>query len=312
VASLFTIAAVLYLAFSGLVSKTSQPPLALDDLTKAAIFAAISDDNERIRVVGLIYQRPLTDDEILRVREIRRTFDPPPTITADAEREIRNAKTPKDLEFALATIDIKPCGGSFAFQIAGTSLACSNGRRVPAMATTNAGPLLLSRDALVFHFTGSNRTEGDLRILSGANPAIKASVHLVIARSGAVVQLVPLDHEAWHAGKSEWKEKGITDLNSHSIGITLTNFGQLTKKPDGTFVGAGTIPVPLDRITTIDAGDNKTYWETYTPEQISAAEGIVRAFRAQQPDIGILGHSDIAPMRTDPGPAFPIAKLRKN
>lgn len=312
VASLLAIAAVLYLAVAGLISKTAEPPSALDELTKAALFAAISDDNERIRVVGLIYHRALTPEEILQVKAIRSTFDPPPTITPAAEREIQKARTPKDLEAVLATIDIKPCGGSFAFQIAGTSLACPNGVKVPAMATANAGARLLSRDALVFHFTGGKRTEGDLQVLSGANPTIKVSVHLVVARSGAVVQLVSLDRQAWHAGPSEWKEKGITNLNAHSIGITLSNFGQLTKKLDGTFVGAGAIPVPLDRVTTIGAGDSKTYWETYTPEQISAAEGIVRAFRAQQPDIGILGHSDISPSKADPGPAFPIAKLRKN
>ena len=113
------------------------------------------------------------------------------------------------------------------------------------------------------------------------------------------------------AHRSERVEgEGDQNLNAHSIGISLSNAGRLTKNPDGTFSGFGVKSIPANRVTTIKSGDAETYWEAFTDEQIKASEGIVSAFRALQPDIGVLRHSDITPGKIDPGPAFPIDKLR--
>ncbi|MFB6418603.1 hypothetical protein [Bradyrhizobium tunisiense] len=84
----------------------------------------------------------------------------------------------------------------------------------------------------------------------------------------------------------------------------------MTKNADGTFSGLGVKSIPAGRVTTINSGDAETFWETFTEEQMKASEGIIRAFRAVRPDIGVLRHSDITPGKTDPGPAFPISKLR--
>jgi N-acetyl-anhydromuramyl-L-alanine amidase AmpD len=49
----------------------------------------------------------------------------------------------------------------------------------------------------------------------------------------------------------------------------------------------------------------------YTPEQLETVRGIVRAFKAVQPAIGIVGHSEISLTgKTDPGPTFPIEEIR--
>ena len=45
----------------------------------------------------------------------------------------------------------------------------------------------------------------------------------LIDEEGHVTALVPEDKRAWHAGKSYWR--GITDVNSASIGIELANPG---------------------------------------------------------------------------------------
>ena len=47
----------------------------------------------------------------------------------------------------------------------------------------------------------------------------KVSVHLFIRRNGQLVQFVPLDKMAWHAGQSAWAN--VENLNSSSIGIEL-------------------------------------------------------------------------------------------
>ena len=53
---------------------------------------------------------------------------------------------------------------------------------------------------------------------------MEVSSHLLIERDGRVTQFVNFDERAWHAGVSAWG--AITDVNSNSIGIELSNPGQ--------------------------------------------------------------------------------------
>jgi N-acetylmuramoyl-L-alanine amidase len=100
-----------------------------------------------------------------------------------------------------------------------------------------------------------------------------------------ILQLVPEQQRAWHAGASYWQ--GRTNINDSSIGIEMVNQGP-TETPQGTA------------------------WEAYTPFQIDmikrlAADVIARYDIAP---INVLGHSDIAPSRkSDPGPLFPWKEL---
>lgn len=48
---------------------------------------------------------------------------------------------------------------------------------------------------------------------------LRVSAHLFIRRGGKVVQFVPFDKVAWHAGKSFYQDKG--ECNDFSIGIEL-------------------------------------------------------------------------------------------
>jgi len=50
-----------------------------------------------------------------------------------------------------------------------------------------------------------------------------ASAHFMIARDGAIHDLVPVPQRAWHAGKSEWN--GKSNCNNWMIGIEMVATG---------------------------------------------------------------------------------------
>jgi N-acetylmuramoyl-L-alanine amidase len=97
-----------------------------------------------------------------------------------------------------------------------------------------------------------------------------------------VLRMVDEDKRAWHAGRSHWR--GITDVNSASIGIEIVNPG------------------------------HEFGYRPFAEEQIDALLPLVADIK-QRYDIGrgnVVGHSDIAPTRKqDPGELFPWARLAK-
>lgn len=101
---------------------------------------------------------------------------------------------------------------------------------------------------------------------------LKVSSHLLISRSGKVMQFVNLNDRAWHAGLSCFQ--GRTNCNDFSIGIEME----------------GTDELP------------------YTFQQYQALAAVTCAIQGSYPSIirtSIVGHSDIAPERkTDPGDSF--------
>ena len=102
-------------------------------------------------------------------------------------------------------------------------------------------------------------------------PKVSASAHFMIGREGEIVQLVPLDFQAWHAGKSKWK--GRSNCNDFMIGIE--NIGLLNFK--------------------------------YTEYQYKANAALCRWLMDEYGfslDM-ITGHENVAPGRKkDPGPTF--------
>ena len=108
---------------------------------------------------------------------------------------------------------------------------------------------------------------------------LKVSSHLFIRRNGEVVQYVPLNRRAWHAGKSSFR--GRERCNDFSIGIELE----------------GTDDLP------------------YTTAQYRRLATVIRLLRRVIPTLAaapVVGHSDVAPGRkTDPGPSFDWSRLHK-
>lgn len=190
------------------------------------------------------------------------------------------------------------------FEVAGGRLL-ADGVRVPFRPTPNLGGECRPR-FLVMHFT-SGGFNGAVEWL--CNPEAKASAHLVISEAGDVVQLAPFDRATWHAGKSEWR--GVTAMNSNSIGIELANYGELDGAP-GRWTFAGR-PVPDDRVLVAEHkhGGGRRGWHTYPARQIETALAVARALEAAYGFEDVCGHDDIAPARkVDPGPAFDLPSFR--
>lgn len=119
------------------------------------------------------------------------------------------------------------------------------------------------------------------RLHPGAHPyfaglaGVRVSAHFLVRREGEVIQYVPCELRAWHAGKSSWK--GRERCNDFSIGIEL----------EGT-----------------------DYWP-YTDAQYDSLAHLTRALFERYGALDLAGHSDIAPGRkTDPGPHFDWPRYR--
>lgn len=107
---------------------------------------------------------------------------------------------------------------------------------------------------------------------------LQVSAHLLIERTGTLVQFVSFDRRAWHAGVSSWE--GRAQCNDYSIGIELE--------------GADDQP--------------------FTDLQYDRLAAVTRVLQQRYPAITrarIVGHSDVAPGRkTDPGPCFDWPRYR--
>ncbi len=147
-----------------------------------------------------------------------------------------------------------------------------------ARPSPNFGERLLPVTMAVIHYTGMQTADGALDALT--SPASGVSSHYMIAEDGTVFALVDEAMRAWHAGKGEWR--GVTDVNSASIGYELVN--------QGSEFGYTPFPEP----------------------QIAALIVLLRAAFARWPIRPplVIGHSDIAPTRKDdPGELFPWGAL---
>ena len=101
---------------------------------------------------------------------------------------------------------------------------------------------------------------------------LQVSSHLLIERNGSIIQFVPFNKKAWHAGISKFQ--GRENCNEFSIGIEL----------EGT--------------------DNLDYTKNQYESLVEATKEIMKVYPAISKE-NIVGHSDIAPDRkTDPGDSF--------
>ena len=164
-------------------------------------------------------------------------------------------------------------------------------------------------DTIVMHYTAGSSMASSVNWLK--NPKAKASAHLVIGKSGKIVQLAPFNRITWHAGRSKWNKR--RGLNNYSIGIELDNAGVLEKRADGYYTHFGE-PVANDRVVLArhKHEQQESAWEAYTEIQLRIVTELCMVLREQYNIVELLGHDDISPKRKrDPGPAFPLEQLRE-
>src|ERR1700730_17079977 len=127
---------------------------------------------------------------------------------------------------------------------------------------------------IVLHYTGMPDVEGAIARLCTAGTDVSA--HYIVLEDGRIVQCVPEDNRAWHAGGASWA--GGEDVNSCSIGVEIINRGHDWGYPE----------YPLRQIAAV----------------IALCRGIM--LRRKVPSHRVLGHSDVAPARKkDPGEKCP-------
>jgi AmpD protein len=103
---------------------------------------------------------------------------------------------------------------------------------------------------------------------------VRVSSHFLVRRDGALLQFVPLELRAWHAGASRWRAR--ERCNDISVGIELEGVD------DGPFEAA----------------------------QYRMLERLLHELGARLPLRAIAGHSDVAPGRkSDPGARFDWPRL---
>ncbi len=162
---------------------------------------------------------------------------------------------------------------------------------------------------LVIHYTAGTSSASAVSWLK--NPASKASAHLVIDRDGSIVQLVPFNRRAWHAGVSQWGQ--LSGLNHYSIGIELVNAGKLRKRSDGQWLTESKQLIPAADVTVArhQNESESTGWHEYTDVQIATVTAVGQLLNQKYGFTDVLGHDDIAPTRKiDPGPLFPMNSVR--
>ncbi|HVL37098.1 MAG TPA: 1,6-anhydro-N-acetylmuramyl-L-alanine amidase AmpD [Burkholderiales bacterium] len=99
--------------------------------------------------------------------------------------------------------------------------------------------------------------------------ALRVSSHYLVRRDGELVQFVPVERRAWHAGESCWR--GRSRCNDFSVGIELEGTDQ----------------------------------DPFAPAQYRRLGLLVAGLRRRLPLRAIAAHSDIAPGRkSDPGARF--------
>ena len=139
----------------------------------------------------------------------------------------------------------------------------------------NWGERLLPVTMAVLHYTGMRTAQEAIDRLRDPDADVRVSAHYCIEEDGTVHAMVREDKRAWHAGRSYWR--GVTDINSASVGIEIVNPG------------------------------HEFGYRPFTDAQMESLLPLLAAIvkRWDIPRANVVGHSDVAPARKeDPGELF--------
>lgn len=192
--------------------------------------------------------------------------------------------------------------------------------RIP---TTAHGPRRgVEIDTVVWHWTGGWREAEAVAKIDYRRKRNRVSAHFTIGRDGTVIQSVPLNRAAWHAGGAkflpEWARRvggegtwqirgGVSGgpTNDRSVGIEICNRGFLRGDD-------------YERLREFKTANHrnpaarKKHWERYTQAQHDAIARLARELETAIPTLRYhTGHEDVLNRqhtkgaKLDPGPAFP-------
>ncbi|AXJ94238.1 MULTISPECIES: N-acetylmuramoyl-L-alanine amidase [unclassified Sphingomonas] len=148
------------------------------------------------------------------------------------------------------------------------------------MPSPNFDERTLPISMIVLHYTGMQ--DGAAALARLCDPEAKVSAHYLVEEDGRIFRLVDEDKRAWHAGRSHWR--GLTDINSASVGIEIVNPG------------------------------HEWGYRPFPEAQVDAVVRLVAAVKDRHAITrgNVVGHSDVAPLRKrDPGELFPWGRLAR-
>jgi len=206
---------------------------------------------------------------------------------------------------------------------------------------SQARPLNSKVDAIVLHYTAGGdyiKSSWTWFAMPGTKPppsragAASASAHFLVGRGGEIVQCLPLDIKAWHAGNSAMLDADTHEevkwVNDFSVGIEIANFGFMTKVGNEYFLPREGEPKRYKRevygepreatqhyLESNEGLEFTAYWEPYREAQVQAVIMLCKELVSQGiPANRIVGHQDIViPLqhKKDPGPLWPWDRLEK-
>ena len=164
-------------------------------------------------------------------------------------------------------------------------------------------------DMIVIHYTAGSSLGSAVRTLR--DPEVKASAHMVLGRDGSLKQLVPVNRIAWHAGRSHFESR--RGINRYALGIELDNAGRLNKIGPEYRSWFGRSYPRQEVFAGVHQNETElSYWHAFSEAQLERAFELCRFLANHLRIKHIVGHEEIAPGRkSDPGPAFPLSKLRQ-
>jgi N-acetylmuramoyl-L-alanine amidase len=201
--------------------------------------------------------------------------------------------------------------------------------KIITMQSGNAGELI-DPDYVIIHYTATDSARSAVDLFMNTTTNVnRIAAHIVLDSDGTIIQLIPFNRKANHAGPSTWDN--VDFLNSHAIGIELVNFGYVEKLTNGSFrrlAGKDKKGNPVfttfastesTRIIKADhkhkfwSGRENKNWFIYPEAQLKALFKLCKVLFENYQMVTAIGHDDISPGRKlDPGPAFPWDNFKMN
>ena len=160
--------------------------------------------------------------------------------------------------------------------------------------------MVIKPEFIVEHYTATRTLQEAL--------ASQYWAHFYIEPDGHILQRVPVNVWAPHAGISEWG--GRYDLNKFSIGVEHVNYGRLSKTNCGWCRDSVCYPENEIVIAKHKLESGIYGWPKFTEAQLQSSRELNACLFSATHWIDIVGHEDIC-AKVDPGPAFPLVEMKE-